>query len=364
MEIINSSHLETKKMVLQVNETPRRKQRGIYFVNKIYPVASREEFNPRYAIKVVTLFLTVLISSPVFAAKDIHNSSDHPLISRYPNSYISRHSVKDFDRYTIPLSAPYYKTDKYVVEQSQQLEGEITRIVYSISNEVSNYQIYKNYLASLNKPEFEILYTCYEEACNGTAKSFAKFIQQRGMGLSDKALPYYIVAKHSRADEGDTYLVILNAATSGRSNLISVDIIETKQLELGKVTTNADALLSSLDTFGKAEIYDIFFDTGKSDLKSESANAIVAIAKVLQQRPDIHLYVVGHTDDTGRLQFNTKLSEDRAHSVVNQLVNIHNIDQQRLYAAGVGPFAPLANNNNDIGRNKNRRVELIKRLKN
>lgn len=70
--------------------------------------------------------------------------------------------------------------------------------------------------------------------------------------------------------------------------------------------------------------------------------------------------VVGHTDDEGTLEYNMKLSSQRANSVVRYLTEEHGIDGSRLISAGVGFLAPVATNESPDGRARNRRVELVK----
>lgn len=307
---------------------------------------------------------SLLFSTPfAFAAKDLQNGVDHPLVERFPESYIAKYDVVEFDRYAIALSPPKKVSSKiYEADKVLNLEGKITRLVYSIDSKISNYEIYKNYLDAFEKSNAEIIYTCLEEACLEVVKNYSRFYKQSlGRAFHDKALPFYSVAKFTQADAGDIYVIVLNG--NARSlNQIMIHIVETKALELGKVSTNADALLNDLDTKGKAEVYDITFDTGKADIKSESQAALTEISKVLEQRPQMKLYVVGHTDDTGSLAINKNLSDQRAKAIVNYLINTHDIKNDRLYGVGVGPFAPVASNESEQGRQKNRRVELIKQL--
>ena len=79
--------------------------------------------------------------------------------------------------------------------------------------------------------------------------------------------------------------------------------------------------------------------------------------------PSLRVYVVGHTDDVGALEYNKDLSVRRAQTVVATLVE-RGIDNQRLTPIGVGPAAPVGSNESDDGRALNRRVELVKRLGN
>ncbi len=85
------------------------------------------------------------------------------------------------------------------------------------------------------------------------------------------------------------------------------------------------------------------------------------IAKLLHERPNLNLFVVGHTDNVGEFDFNLKLSKDRANAVVAALVRDYEVAVSRLSAHGVGPLSPKATNASDAGRGKNRRVELVAR---
>ncbi len=69
---------------------------------------------------------------------------------------------------------------------------------------------------------------------------------------------------------------------------------------------------------------------------------------------------MGHTDNTGYLEYNIDFSERRAQSLVEVLVDDYNIDKNRLSPFGVGPLAPKATNETESGREQNRRVELVK----
>ena len=81
--------------------------------------------------------------------------------------------------------------------------------------------------------------------------------------------------------------------------------------------------------------------------------------KLLKADPGLKVFVVGHTDNVGALDGNLKLSQDRAQAVVQELVR-EGVDAARLKALGNGPFAPVASNDAEAGRARNRRVELVK----
>jgi outer membrane protein OmpA-like peptidoglycan-associated protein len=72
------------------------------------------------------------------------------------------------------------------------------------------------------------------------------------------------------------------------------------------------------------------------------------------------LRVVGHTDSTGPLEANMRLSQARAEAVVQALAAQHGVATARVKGHGVGPLAPVATNDTEEGKAKNRRVELVK----
>jgi outer membrane protein OmpA-like peptidoglycan-associated protein len=73
-------------------------------------------------------------------------------------------------------------------------------------------------------------------------------------------------------------------------------------------------------------------------------------------------YIVGHTDDTGSLDGNMRLSDARAAVVQQALVETHGVEPSRLETRGVGPLAPVSSNTGEAGRGLNRRVEIVQRL--
>jgi outer membrane protein OmpA-like peptidoglycan-associated protein len=101
----------------------------------------------------------------------------------------------------------------------------------------------------------------------------------------------------------------------------------------------------------------ILFDTGKATIKAESFASLDAIVTVLNEYDTAKFRIEGHTDSSGVKAKNLKLSEDRAASVKNYLVN-KGIAADRLISEGFGSAKPIASNKTVEGRNQNRRVEI------
>ncbi len=101
----------------------------------------------------------------------------------------------------------------------------------------------------------------------------------------------------------------------------------------------------------------ILFDTGKSSIKAESTSVMVDIIQILNEYPNAKFTVEGHTDSVGSESLNQKLSESRANSVRDFLID-KGIAADRLSAIGYGEAKPIATNNTRAGRAQNRRVEI------
>ncbi|MBP1766239.1 MAG: OmpA/MotB domain protein [Candidatus Aminicenantes bacterium] len=129
--------------------------------------------------------------------------------------------------------------------------------------------------------------------------------------------------------------------------------------ELMKQDVTASSMLEALNRDGHIAIY-INFDTGKSMIRDESKPIIGQIVQMMKSNPELKLNVEGHTDNAGTPASNKTLSEARAKSVVSALVS-QGIAADRLSPVGYGQDKPIADNNTEEGKAKNRRVELVKR---
>jgi outer membrane protein OmpA-like peptidoglycan-associated protein len=103
---------------------------------------------------------------------------------------------------------------------------------------------------------------------------------------------------------------------------------------------------------------DVLFDVGQATLKPGAVNEIVRLAQFLQENPERRVSIEGHTDSTGSLNTNLVLSQRRAEAVADTLVAA-GVPRQRIVASGLGPDFPVASNATAVGRQQNRRVEVV-----
>jgi outer membrane protein OmpA-like peptidoglycan-associated protein len=102
---------------------------------------------------------------------------------------------------------------------------------------------------------------------------------------------------------------------------------------------------------------DIYFEVGKADIDIAFSTDLDKLIQFLKDNPETRLEIQGHTDNTGSLNLNNKLSQSRANSVVDYLTK-NGIDRNQLIAKGYGSSLPVADNATAEGRTKNRRVVM------
>ena len=118
-----------------------------------------------------------------------------------------------------------------------------------------------------------------------------------------------------------------------------------------------DFLLEKVEIGTKVILENIYFETNKATLTSASFTQLNQVIEFMESNPSLRMEISGHTDNVGSLKLNTKLSEDRAKSVVDYLV-ANGIDRARLESRGFAFSQPIAPNDTPDGREKNRRVEF------
>jgi len=110
---------------------------------------------------------------------------------------------------------------------------------------------------------------------------------------------------------------------------------------------------------GKIVSNGIRFDTGKATLRPESMGVLNEIYKMLSEHSDVNVSIEGHTDSDGDNDLNQKLSEDRAKTVMKQLISM-GISAGRLTSKGFGESSPINTNSTPEGKAENRRVEFVR----
>ncbi len=273
--------------------------------------------------KIIPLLLLISGFAALSAQQDYEGCKDPVLFTRMPGYHIYRCDDLQFDKSEFQISS----------EKTQTVEGHHLKILYDLNDNVqapSPLQTVRNYSNAIKKIGGQVLYD-YEDG-----------------GI------WYTILKVTSG--GKEVWATVTASSNGQ---YSLDIIEKKEMNQD-VVADASSLANSISETGKIAVYGIYFDTGKSVLKPESAETLKEISKLLKNDPVLKLFVVGHTDNTGTFDENMKLSIDRATAVVNALITQYSANPANLKACGAGPIAPVASNATEEGKSLNRRVELVK----
>ena len=270
------------------------------------------------AIRYLLLCLAVASAAHLCAAQDAKGCKDSPLISRFPSSVISTCSDKAFDGYDFTITV-----DKQ--NKTKRIEGKFLQLLYNWPRDTaSKSQVVRNLNNALKAAGYTFDYD------SGDYGDFTVHM-------------------------GKTWVM---EEVSGGGWYKQTIVVEKGMTQ--EVVANAAALSGGLSGNGHVVVNGILFDTGKAEVKPESAAALQEVAKLLKQSPALKVYVVGHTDNAGALAGNIDLSKRRAASVLQALTTQYGISAARLQAYGDGPYAPIASNDSEDGRTLNRRVELVK----
>jgi len=163
---------------------------------------------------------------------------------------------------------------------------------------------------------------------------------------------------------GNTALgAVIGAAVGGAAGAIIGKRMDKQKQELESVlpdNTQVELIEEEGETPALKVTFDsgILFATNSSTVSDASKSALRNFAQNLEKNPDTDLKIVGHTDNTGQVDYNQTLSEKRAKSVYSYLIE-QGVSSRRMVFEGKGIHQPVASNSTVDGRAKNRRVEIL-----
>lgn len=316
--------------------------------------------------------------------RDVPGSADHPVIKRFAGSVLAGYAQQDWAQTRFPDASGVSKTESDKFARPVTLEGKVTRLFYLSPLNKSPLEVFRNYQQALTAAGFKPVWQCENEA-QGCAKAyFALGDDGRAKGMNwaegdvpgdtaDSRTSAWPLAMSITFDEGRMLVGTLSQGgrtlhlllyTSMAANEYThraatyLEIVEPRAMPTGQVAVDAKALGQGLQAEGKVALAGLFFDTGKTEVKTESAAQLDQMVALLKAQPALKVFIVGHTDNVGSVDANLKLSQGRAQAVVAALVQ-RGIAAGRLVAHGNAGYAPLASNASEDGRARNRRVEMV-----
>lgn len=301
-----------------------------------------------FHIIVFALFTTSF--STLLSAKEV---KDSPLLSRIPGATVEASSHEAFG------SAAFLDIDQQDKKKYRfaPVEGQIDRFFYVLKSETSSLAIARNIESSLRNAGFSPRVSLEGDTLFNHLNDIRKLkVDEYSTSILYEPHYRYFTRK---ADEGTQHVAVYaSRADKNKFHIYYFIAQEMKQKMVALEVSKAD-ILSGLEKVGKIALYGIFFDSGKAEIKPESRAAISSIAEAMRESAKLKIRVVGHTDNTGIFDANLRLSEQRAQAVKMALIKDFGIAENRLSAHGVSSLAPVATNDSEAGKAKNRRVELV-----
>lgn len=268
------------------------------------------------------------------------------------------------DNYTLITSVPFYQeqdseeaTRGFRLDSSQLLKGKFSREIYDYDIEQSASNVYIQVRNSLKANGYEELFSCETKDC-GDVSGWQLYLT--GLVGDSEEKQYYLAARKAPVESKETEFVAFYISEIDGQTRTLVDIVSTPSQHLFDVVVETDDMLRTIEKDGRVVVDGIYFDKGSSVLKQESTPALVSMSQLLKANDKTRFAIVGHTDNTGSLEYNMKLSMERAKAVKRILLKKYNIKSQQVSINGIGTLSPMTSNSDSRGRHFNRRVELVK----
>lgn len=325
---------------------------------------------------------------------DAPGARDATALPRYAGAILLESKASAFDEIALPNAKLVRQGDERDSRNNRvnrppepvKAEGRLTRMTYLLPQGRSALEVLRGYQQAAKEAGGDVLYECTRDACGGSAVGNASGGGSQ-TGIVQMLYPYDMVAgpwtmcalAEDMTDQRYTLLDLPNgggkaavlvwtvgAVAAGSScqawpgRLAAMVVtVETAKREQRMETVTAAAMGQDLARQGRVALYSILFDTGRAEVKPESQPQLAELVGFLRGAPDMKVLVVGHTDNQGALDYNLDLSRRRAQAVVAALAG-QGIPATRMVPQGVGMAAPLASNDAEDGRARNRRVELVR----
>ena len=319
-------------------------------------------------------FYLLLGILPALFAADVPGSQDPAGMKRYVGSEIIGYRGPKFDEYLLPLGKPT-ELSPAVYTKSLAIEGQVSYYTYLAPDGRTGTELLRNYKLEFQRLKIETLYEKKAGEPGWFGPTFDKIAGDSDLNqilAYNEAEERMLVGKTHDAKPG-YYVVFITAYKDGviperlqgqvaKARAIAQLVVVTPDAMQERMAfVSAEDMRAAIHESGKVALYGLNFDTDKDAVKTESQPTLEQIAKLLKEDPALRLHVVGHTDNQGKPDYNLDLSRRRAASVVRELTGKYGVGADRLDDFGCGLYAPVATNETEDGRAKNRRVELVQR---
>jgi len=267
---------------------------------------------------------------------------EHPVVKLYPGAAVDYYDDKAFD--AVEIATDYKATSKPPLAVLTTVEGRVTRYTFLHPEGVSALEVLRNFEAALAKEGFRTV----------VVAPISKLPQFQGVHLDREFFGAFRLDRNGAA----ALYVNISVDPNGGEPTSMVTIVEPAAMKQ-VYAVDASSLRASLAASGRVAVYGVNFDTAKTTITPDSAGVLGQVRDLLAADPALKLKIEGHTDNVGKPAANRTLSDGRA-VAVKAWLEANGVAPGRLTTEGLGDTRPVAANDTDDGRAKNRRVELVR----
>ncbi|MGI9250782.1 MAG: DUF4892 domain-containing protein [Pseudohongiellaceae bacterium] len=272
--------------------------------------------------------------------------SNHPLLEPFQYSTIVEYDFAEDINHRVVLSSLKRTRGVVVAENSERIRGNVTRIVYEVSQDFTGEDVYQFFRNQMQEKGYTEMFTCTGRSC-GSSNYWANDIFRNRALYGPQNNQYYLSMQAPLGLETDPRLSVYVITRSNRRTYAYIEVVETETTNTTEATTNTNTLLASLQSNGSIILPPIPFNN--TDQLPPNSNISIPL-ELMQADPTLSIYLVAHLSEELETQQGTRQTLDtllrrsrtRAESLRTALIQA-GIPANRITATGVGPLSPSCN---------------------
>lgn len=291
--------------------------------------------------------------------------SDHSLLDGFPDSEIvSRELLQDVN-HRIVLGSLQRTRGVVIPENSERLRGDVSNIVYEVSQEFTGEDVYQYYREQMEARNYVELFNCSGRAC-GSSNFWANDIFSNRILYGPERNQYYMAMRTNTGLGEESYISVYIITRGNRRIYASLEFIEPGGTQEPMPEFIPEPLIeTAIEIAGPAQTSDLLSLLREkrsvilptldfeSDTQLSDAADLSSTVELLNRDASIRVYLVAHLQGAQPLEALLRRSATRAATVRERLIGL-GVDGERIIAQGVGPLAPVCETDNCAER-----IELV-----
>ncbi|MSR12001.1 MAG: DUF4892 domain-containing protein [Gammaproteobacteria bacterium] len=294
-----------------------------------------------HLLQLLSLSLSLLLglSSAPLAAQLPQTPSgftDHPLLERFPDAQIVEAEYRESVVHTLVLGSLQRIREQVVPDAFDRIRGNVTRILYEISQEYSGADVYEFYREQMREKGYVLLFGCEGRVC-GSSNYWANDIFHKRILYGPERNQYYVAMRTNSGVKNASSMSLYIITRGNLRSYAYVEIIESGGEIPPTNSVDSKAILSLLQKDGSVVLPGIAFE---SDDRLDPQSNLDYLVEILQSEPGLQVFLVGHLQGSDPFSSLVQRSLARAGALQQELVE-RGVAAARIEAQGVGPLAPM-----------------------